>query len=150
MEATSGVRAEAWFLLAALGVANAVGHALDLYARFWWFDRILHACTILAVTLWLALFVCRHVLRGGRGRGALLALVVASVGLAVGALWEVAEWGFDRIAPGDVIKGKHDTIVDIVMDTIGALLAGAASLRFLRPEGERPATEASRAAPEAP
>ncbi len=50
MEATSGVRAEAWFLLAALGVANAVGHALDLYARFWWFDRILRACAIFADT----------------------------------------------------------------------------------------------------
>ena len=51
MEATSEGRAVAWFLLVALGVANAAGYALDLYARFWWFDRILHACTILAVTL---------------------------------------------------------------------------------------------------
>ncbi len=145
MEATSGVRAEAWFLLAALGVANAVGHALDLYARFWWFDRILHACTIFAVTLWLALFVCHRVLRGGRGHDALLVLLIASVGLAIGALWEVAEWGFDRIAPGDVIKGKNDTIIDIVMDTLGALGAGLAALRLLRP-----ATEDSPAVPEAP
>ena len=149
MEATSGGRSVAWFLAAALGAAYAAGYALDLYARFWWFDRILYACTILAVTLWLALFVCRHVLRGGPGRGVLLALVIAAVGLAVGALWEVAEWGFDRIAPGDVIKGKHDTIVDIVMDTIGALLAGAASLWFLRPEGDRTAA-VPRAAPETP
>ena len=150
MEATSEGRAAAWFLAVALGAANAAGYALDLYARFWWFDRVLHACTILAATLWLALFVCRHVLRGGPGHDALLALVIASVGLAIGALWEVAEWGFDRIAPGDVIKGKHDTIIDIVMDTIGALLAGAASLRFLRPEGARPATTAASAAPETP
>ena len=154
MEATSEGRAVAWFLAIALGAANAAGYALDLYARFWWFDRILHACTILAATLWLALFVCRRVLRGGRGGdGALLVLVIASVGLAIGALWEVAEWGFDRIAPGDVIKGKHDTIIDIVMDTLGALAAGAASLRFLRPAravGARPAAVAPPSVAETP
>lgn len=147
MEASSGGRAAAWFLAAALGVANAAGYILDLYARFWWFDRILHACTIFAITFWLALFVCRRALRGGRGRETLVVLMLASVGLAVGALWEVAEWGFDRIAPGDVIKGKNDTIIDIVMDTFGALLAGFAGLKSLRPAGSRPAA-ASPAAPE--
>ena len=149
MEATPEGRAAAWFLAAALGVANAAGYVLDLYARFWWFDRILHACTIFAATVWLALFVFRRVLRGGPGHDALLVLLMASVGLAVGALWELAEWGFDRIAPGDVIKGKHDTIIDIVMDAIGALAAGAASLRFLAPSGTRPGA-APAAAPEAP
>ena len=148
MEATPGGRAIAWFLAVALGVANAAGYLLDLYARFWWFDRILHACTISAITFWLALFVCRRALRGGHG--VLSALMIASVGVAIGALWEVAEWGFDRIAPGDVIKGKFDTIIDIVMDTFGALGAAAASLRFLRPEEARPTPTASTAAPGAP
>jgi hypothetical protein len=139
MEATPEGRAVAWSLLFALGVANAAGYLLDLYARFWWFDRILHACTIFAITLWLALFVCHRVLRGTPGRDAfLLVMIIASVGLAIGTLWEVAEWGFDRVAPGDVIKGKHDTIIDIVMDTLGALGAGVAGLKFLRPTAGSP------------
>ena len=150
METTSEGRAVAWFLLVVLGVANIAGYALDLYARFWWFDRILHACTIFALTFWLALFVCRRVLRGGHGRDALLVLMIASVGLAIGALWEVAEWGFDRIAPGDVIKGKYDTIIDIVMDTFGAVLAGVASLKFLGPRREMRPEAASTTAPETP
>ena len=144
MEATSEGRAIAWGLLVALGGVNAAGYLLDLYARFWWFDRILHACTIFAVTLWLALFVCRRVLRAGPGTDTLLAAVIAAVGLAIGSLWEVAEWAFDRIAPGDVIKAKHDTIIDIVMDTLGALGAGVAGLKFLRPAAGAPA------APETP
>ena len=75
--------------------------------------------------------------------------MAATGALAIGALREVAEWGFDRIAPGDVIKGKHDTIIDIVMGTIGALLAGAASLKFPEPEeGDRLAAAA--ASPETP
>lgn len=135
MEAAPEGRAVAHVLLVAMGLANAAGHLLDLHARFWWFDRFLHACTILAATPWLALFVCRRVLLGGAGRGASLVAVIASVGLAIGALWKVAEWGFDRIAPGDVIKGKHDT----VMDTFGALAAGVAILKFLRPAAAPPA-----------
>ncbi len=137
-QATTTGRVIAWILLTILSLVNVAGYVLDLYARFWWFDRILHGCTIFAVTFWLALFVCNRVLRGGRGRDVLVVLMIASVGLAIGALWEVAEWAFDRIAPGDVIKGKHDTIIDIVMDAIGALLAGMASLKFLRPDGARP------------
>ena len=133
VQATTRGRVIAWVLLTILGLVNVAGYVLDLYARFWWFDRILHACTILAVTLWLALFMCNRVLRGGRGRDVLVVLMIASVGLAIGALWEVAEWAFDRIAPGDVIKGKHDTIIDTVMDTAGAVLAGLASLTFLKP-----------------
>jgi hypothetical protein len=74
-----------------------------------------------------------RVLRGGRGRDVLVVLVIASVGLAIGALWEVAEWAFDRIAPDDVIKDKHDTVIDIVMDTAGAVLVGLASWTFLKP-----------------
>jgi VanZ family protein len=133
MQATTAGRVIAWTLLAALGAANVAGYALDMYRRFWWFDRVLHACTVLAVTLWVALFVFGRALRGERGQGFLIVLLVASVGIALGALWEVAEWGFDQIAPGDVIKGKHDTLVDLLMDTAGAVLAGIMALKLARP-----------------
>ena len=133
MQATAAGRVIAWTLLVALGAANIAGYAFDLYRQFWWFDRVLHACTVLAVTLWLALFVFGRALKGERGHGVLVVLLIASLGIALGALWEVAGWGFDRIAPGDVIKGKHDTIVDILMDTAGAVLAGLLALKLTRP-----------------
>ena len=133
MQATSKGRAVAWVLLVLLGLANVAGYAVDLYQRFWWFDRVLHAATILALTYWLAIFVLRRVLTDAGQHRLLLALVVACVGVAIGAWWEVAEWGFDRLAPGDVIKGKYDTIIDLVMDTLGAALGAWMSLRALRP-----------------
>jgi hypothetical protein len=132
MEATSAGRVITWALLVALGAANIAGYAFDLYRQFWWFDRILHGCTILAVTLWLTLFVFGRALDKEHGHSVLVVLLVASVGIALGALWEVAEWGFDQIAPGDVIKGKHDTLLDILMDTAGAVLAGIMSLKLAR------------------
>ena len=107
----------------------------DLYARFWWFDRVLHAATILALTYWSAVFVLRRVLTGVGRHRLLLVAVIACVGVAVGAWWEVAEWGLDRVAPGDVIKGKYDTVINLVMDTLGAALGAWMSLRALRPSG---------------
>ncbi|HEY8613016.1 MAG TPA: hypothetical protein VIL69_17230 [Roseomonas sp.] len=142
MQATATGRVIAWSLLIALGAVNIAGYAFDLYQQFWWFDRILHASTILAITLWLAVLVCGHALKGEPGHWMLIVLILASVGIAVGALWEVAEWGFDQIAPGDVIKGKHDTVLDILMDTAGALAAGALAPRLMtptrRPDGRAP------------
>lgn len=140
MLATSRGRAVAWVFAVLLGLANVAGYVLDLYQRFWWFDRVLHAATIFAVTLWLTLLVFGKALRPGYA--VLVVLLAASVGLAIGAVWEVAEWGFDQIMPGNVIKGKYDTVIDLVMDTFGALLAGRLSLAYLYvpSPGEAPGT----------
>nr|CAD6630548.1 hypothetical protein RNT25_04456 [arsenite-oxidising bacterium NT-25] len=124
----------AWLLAGSAVIANGAGYALDLYDKWWWFDRVLHGFTILALTYWLAIF---HVLpliqpRFSAGIGSILLIV--SVGVAAGAVWEVVEWAFDYVSNEDVIKGKHDTILDIIMDTIGALAASALALLFDRGE----------------
>ena len=92
--ATSGY-ATAWMLLILAGVANIAGYAFDLYQPFWWFDRVLHGCTILAITFWLAIVVFGRFLRAAPPQPVLAFFLLASVGIAIGALWEVAEWGFD-------------------------------------------------------
>ncbi|MBB5696347.1 hypothetical protein [Muricoccus pecuniae] len=128
MMRTDEGRTLAWALASLLLVANIAGYAFDLYAAFWWFDRVLHAATIFALTFWLAVIVFGDAIR--EGRDVLFVVLVASAGVAVGALWEVAEWIFDRFASGDVIKGKDDTVIDIVMDTLGAVVAALLALRF--------------------
>lgn len=130
MKTTELGRAVVWIAAVAAIVANVAGYAADLYQRWWWFDRVLHPATIFAITLALGLLVFARALRDGHP--ALAVLLIASVGLAVGGLWEVAEWSFDRLASGDVIKGKHDTILDLVTDTVGAVAAGLLSWRLLR------------------
>ena len=132
LEPTATGRALAWTLAAVALAANVAGYAFDLYQRFWWFDRVLHAGTILAITVWLALFVCARSLHPGNGRSIVAMFLLACVGIALGALWEVAEWGADLVLPGDVIKGKNDTVLDLIMDTAGALAGAALALRFLR------------------
>ncbi|TPG57385.1 hypothetical protein EAH89_10610 [Roseomonas nepalensis] len=128
MDRTGKAHALAWALAVALLAANVAGYAFDLYAAFSWFDRVLHAATILALTFWLAVMVLGDGVR--TGQAVLFVVLIASVGVAIGALWEVAEWVFDHVAPGNVIKGKDDTVLDIIMDTIGAVAAAALALWF--------------------
>ena len=48
---------------------------------------------------------------------------------------KVADRAFDLVQRSNVIQGKTDTIVDIIMDTIGALLAaGLSGWIVLRPD----------------
>lgn len=121
-------RAVAWIMLAIAIVANILGYTSSLYQQWWWFDRVLHGYTLWAGTLWLGVFVFAPVIRPEHARSLRAFLVILAVGVAVGALWEIAEWAFDQFASGDVIKGKQDTILDIIMDTLGALLAAAMTM----------------------
>ena len=56
-------RGLAWGLAATLLLANVAGYAFDLYAAFWWFDRILHAATLFALTFWFAQIVLGDAIR---------------------------------------------------------------------------------------
>lgn len=133
LQPTQGGRAIAWVLTAVMLLANVAGYVFDLYQRFWWFDRILHACTLFALTFWAAIFLCSKVLVGTTDHPLLRMLMIASVGVAVGGWWEVAEWGFDHLMPTDVIKGKYDTVLDLIVDSSGSVLAAWSSLKIMRP-----------------
>lgn len=124
MSTTQGNRALVWFLLGAAALANIAGYVGNLYRQFWWFDEALHGFTMFAVTLLLGLLVYGTVLTGARDHSLVLILVVASIGVALGGLWEVAEWAYDQMAAANAIKGKQDTIIDLIVDTVGAVAAG--------------------------
>lgn len=125
MKTTAGARAVVWSSLAIAVLANIAGYVGSLYARWAWFDKALHCYTIGALTLALSLALYGRALTGARDRRLVLILVIAAVGLGIGARWEIAEWGYDRFTPGNAIKGKDDTITDLIADALGALIAGA-------------------------
>ena len=127
-------RATAW-VLAAIGMLVAIASVavIDLYAIFPWFDEALHAYNFFALTLLVAVYAHGVVLTGGREHGFLLVLNIAAIGLALGAAWEIAEFAYDHfIAKPNVILPKIDTIIDMLLDTAGALVAGLVCLKMLR------------------
>lgn len=130
---TRAQRATAW-VLAVIGALVAVASVVfGLYAIFPWFDEALHAYNFFALTLLVAVYAHGVVLTGGREHGFLLVLTVTTIGLGLGAVWEVTEFAYDHfIVKPNVILPKVDTIVDMILDTAGALVAGLVCLKMLR------------------
>ena len=130
---TRAQRATAW-VLAMIGAVAAIASVIfGLYAVFPWFDEALHAYNFFALTLLVAVYAHGAMLTGAREHGFLLILFIAVFGLGMGAAWEIAEFGYDHfIAKPNVILPKLDTIVDMLLDTAGALVAGLVCLKMLR------------------
>ncbi len=112
------------FVIAAL--LNAVGWA---WGAFHWpgpYDEITHAFTSFAVTLSLGLLTFYSVRAHFEPHSILFVLIIASFGIAIGGVWEIFEWATGFIGT------LEDTVVDLIMDTIGALAAGGLNLWALR------------------
>jgi hypothetical protein len=130
---TGGEKTTAWILLGVAVAANAAGYFLNWFQQIAWYDDMVHGYTIFALTLVLALYMYGATLTGASVHGFLFVLTAASVGLAIGGLWEVAEWAYDRwFAQGNAIKAKTDTILDLVWDSIGAVAAGVVALAMAK------------------
>ncbi|HTE21450.1 MAG TPA: hypothetical protein VK674_00225 [Candidatus Limnocylindria bacterium] len=101
-----------------------LGKAGAAYERFWWWDGALHtgAGFILAYIGFLVLYikVGQKQLQASR---LLIGLMIFSVALAFGALWEIYEFGYDILFNGNAQRGSlHDTMWDLIVDGIGALV----------------------------
>jgi hypothetical protein len=114
------------FALAAL--AGALGYAFDLFGEIVPYDELTHAFTTLSVSL--AFYFLFYGGAVPERRAVALGSSVFTLGVTVGAYWEIFEWFF---------VGKYtlaDTISDLLVDSIGALAAALVAL-VLRRRGDR-------------
>ena len=123
-------------LFVAAALINALGYILTLWHEATMFDEAVHAFTsftLCAAVGWLLLSRTKLIAPEEKVR---LALSVVAIGLVLGLLWEAFEWIIG------IIGGPRDTIMDLVMDVLGAVVAGlfcawAASDRRFRHHGAR-------------
>ncbi len=114
------------FALAAL--AGALGYAFDLFGEIVPYDELTHAFTTFAVSL--AFYFLFYGGAVPERRVVALGSSVFTLGVTVGAYWEIFEWFF---------VGKYtmaDTISDLLVDSAGALAAALVALE-LRRRGDR-------------
>jgi hypothetical protein len=114
------------FVIAAL--INAGGWAWDLYNQPGPYDEIAHFYTIFAITLALGYSLYGGLRVSFYGHRVLFVVMIASLGIAIGSLWEVAEWVADFFVPKQIVSGLFDTITDIILDSAGAFLAALLNL----------------------
>lgn len=105
------------FLVVLAALLNAGGWAWNWYQNIVWFDEFIHFYTAFSMmsaigyTAWR-----RDWVDADPGTGKFI-LWVAAVGLGLGIIWEILESLWLNLALGD-------TIVDLIMDAIGAAVAG--------------------------
>src|SRR5215218_5922596 len=128
------------FMIAAL--INAGGWAWDLYNKPGPYDEIAHFYTIFAITLAVGFMLYGELMESFYSHRVLFVITIASLGIALGALWEVTEWLADFVTPKQIVSGLFDTITDIILDSAGAIIAALLNLRGLH---ERSLAKAAKA-----
>lgn len=110
-----------------------LGEVHGFYTRFWWWDLVLHGGASIAIGF-VGFLVLYALYRDGRFKAhpSLIAFLSFSVALAIGAAWEIFEFAADSLFGFTMQKGLADTMWDIVVDTVGALIASISGYIYLR------------------
>lgn len=110
-----------------------LGEMHDFYNRLWWWDLALHGTSAMGFGI-IGFLLILMLFEGDRYAAPPWALGVLSfcVAMTVGALWEVFEYAMDQFFGLNMQKsGLDDTISDIMVNALGAALAGLAGVAYL-------------------
>jgi hypothetical protein len=103
----------------------AWGNALSLYERILYYDLIVHFLVLLWIAPVLYFLLLTSADDDVSASATQTMVVVFALGLAVGALWEIAEWTSDGLLGTAFVKGEADTMTDLIADACGAFLGGS-------------------------
>lgn len=116
-----------------------LGEVRGYYARFWWWDAALHTASgfLLGILGFLLVYVLNekeeidfHMKPG------FVALFAFMFAVGMGALWEIFEFGMDGFFGLNMQKsGLVDTMWDLIVDTVGALVIAGLGYGWLRTAG---------------
>ena len=110
---------------------------IGLYPRVPWLDLLVHAAASAVVACLTALVVGAWLRRRGTEAGQAVALLgpglaglgIAAAAVALGVVWELAEWwGHTAVTP-EIGVGYTDTIGDLAADLVGAGIGAALAVR---------------------
>ena len=128
-------------LIAALFIFLSLflGSARDYYYRFWWWDIVLHTGSgfLLGIVGWISLFLLNKTDRIPAGmRPGFLCFFAVTFAVFLGVIWEIFEFIVDRISPAINMQsnetGVVDTMHDLIVDTIGAVIVALMGLAYIK------------------
>lgn len=119
-----------------------LGEVRDYYLRFWWWDIVLHTSS--GFLLGIVGFLLVHILNETDRvdihlRPGFVAFFAFLFALGFGAVWEIFEFTMDQVfgmnmqkAMLDDPSGLTDTMWDLIVDTIGALVISILGWHYLK------------------
>jgi hypothetical protein len=103
------------------------------YARFWWWDLVLHAFAGLALGF-IGFLVIYSIFKHKRltMSPGLIAWFSFFFAVSLGVVWEMFEFTMDATFGLNMQKGLGDTMWDLIVNTLGAIVASVAGYYYLR------------------
>ncbi len=129
------------FVFASLFLGELHGY----YTRFWWWDAALHTGS--GFLLGIVGFLLVHVLNetseiGMRMKPGFVAFFALLFAVGVGVVWEIFEFAADELLGTrmqkpmlDDASGLTDTMWDLIVDTLGALIIAVLGYGYLKTAG---------------
>lgn len=118
-----------------------LGEVRDFYERLWWWDIVLHTSSglLLGILGFLLVYVLNENERAPiHMQPRFVALFAFLFAVAVGALWEIFEFSMDKLFGTHMQKamlgdpsGLTDTMWDLIVDTLGALVVGITGWSYM-------------------
>ena len=115
-----------------------LGGVQGYYTSFWWWDGLLHA--ISGILLGMAGFLLVYVLNTSEKinlnlRPSFVAIFSVGFAVALGVIWEILEFAADHFFGTSLQEtGLVDTMWDLILDLLGALLVAVLGFVYLRRE----------------
>lgn len=123
------------FIFASLFLGEYHGY----YTRFWWWDTLLHTAS--GFMLGILGFLLVHVMNEKEElelhmKPGFVALFAFMFALGIGTLWEIFEFAMDNLFGLNMQKsGLVDTMADLIVDAIGALVIAILGYGYLHTAG---------------
>ena len=114
-----------------------LGEIGGFYERFWWWDLVLHTGSAIGFSM-IGMVIVLFLLRGDRlaAPPVMLAIMAFSFAVALGAMWEIFEYGMDKIIRTNMQRdGLVDTMEDLIVDVVGAAIGSVSGYFYLRSKG---------------
>ena len=113
-----------------------LGEVHNYYIKYWWWDILLHTGSgfILGIFGFLLVYVINeHDDLEMHMKPSFVGLFAFMFALGMGALWEISEFAVDQLFQMDTQGGSLiDTMSDLIVDGIGALIISLLGYRYLR------------------
>lgn len=124
-----------------------LGEVRGYYLKFWWWDILLHTASgfLLGIVGFLLVYVLneKEEIRIDMTPG-FVALFAFMFSLGMGALWEIFEFSMDSFFGMNMQKpmlgdpsGLTDTMWDLIVDAVGALIISLLGFSYLKAAGSR-------------
>jgi hypothetical protein len=111
-----------------------LGEMQGYYNKFWWWDVMLHSISsiVMAFVGFIILFIL-YTEKKVKAKPGTIALFTFCFALAMGALWEIAEFSMDVMLGWNMQKsGLFDTMWDLIVDALAALTISIAGYFYIR------------------